>query len=192
MKYNILAFSLLSIFGFTQAIAATNSATAVAAWTATAKKDTTSSLVVTPLGSLQFDYAKGLKSFNTQRGLFDIAIVGDPTSTNFKLTSQIISNTLTQLDSSGSTLTVGVRYLGNELKKGTSTVLVDSTASSNVGVLSNLLAASKVATPTSVQDDFTFYIKSATSDGTNKASFDALPDGIWSGDVGVQFNATWS
>jgi hypothetical protein len=50
-------------------------------------KDTTSKLVVTPLGSLAFQYAEGIKGFNSQKGLFDVAIEGDATATAFKLTS---------------------------------------------------------------------------------------------------------
>lgn len=90
--------------------AADVTAQAVATWSATAKKDTTSKLVVTPLGSLAFQYAEGIKGFNSQKGLFDVAIEGDTTATAFKLTSRLITNTLTQLDTSGSTLSVGVDY----------------------------------------------------------------------------------
>ncbi|WP_227541133.1 common pilus major fimbrillin subunit EcpA, partial [Klebsiella pneumoniae] len=77
---------------------------------ATAKKDTTSKLVVTPIGSLTFNYAEGIKGFNSQKGLFDVTVEGDTTATAFKLTSKLVSNTLTQLDTSGSTLEVGVNY----------------------------------------------------------------------------------
>jgi hypothetical protein len=66
--------------------AADVTAQAVATWSATAK-DTTSKLVVTPLGSLAFQYAEGIKGFNSQKGLFDVAIEGDATATAFKLTS---------------------------------------------------------------------------------------------------------
>ncbi len=55
--------------------AADVTAQAVATWSATAK-DTTSKLVVTPLGSLAFQYAEGIKGFNSQKGLFDVAIEG--------------------------------------------------------------------------------------------------------------------
>ncbi|STV79436.1 fimbrillin MatB [Klebsiella michiganensis] len=55
------------------------------------KKDTTSKLVVTPLGSLAFQYAEGVKGFNSQKGLFDVAIEGDATATAFKLTSRLIT-----------------------------------------------------------------------------------------------------
>ncbi len=60
-----------------------------------------------PLGSPAFQYAEGIKGFNSQKGLFDVAIEGDATATAFKLTSRLITNTLTQLDTSGSTLNVG-------------------------------------------------------------------------------------
>ena len=55
---------------------------------------------------------EGIKGFNSQKGLFDVAIEGDSTATAFKLTSRLITNTLTQLDTSGSTLNVGVDYNG--------------------------------------------------------------------------------
>ena len=80
-------------------------------------KDTTSKLVVTRLGSLAFQYAEGIKGFNSQKGLFDVAIEGDTTATSFKLTSRLITNTLTQLDTSGSTLSVGVDYNGVVVEK---------------------------------------------------------------------------
>lgn len=49
---------------------------------------------MTPLGSLAFQYAEGIKGFNSQKGLFDVAIEGDSTATAFKLTSRLITNTL--------------------------------------------------------------------------------------------------
>lgn len=99
MKKKVLAIALVTVFtGMGVAQAADVTAQAVATWSATAKKDTTSKLVVTPLGSLAFQYAEGIKGFNSQKGLFDVAIEGDSTATAFKLTSRLITNTLTQLD----------------------------------------------------------------------------------------------
>jgi hypothetical protein len=46
-----------------------------------------------------------------------VAIEGDATATAFKLTSRLITNTLTQLDTSGSTLSVGVDYNGAAVEK---------------------------------------------------------------------------
>ncbi|KEM67722.1 fimbrillin matB [Escherichia coli 7-233-03_S1_C2] len=97
MKKKVLAIALVTVFtGMGVAQAADVTAQAVATWSATAKKDTTSKLVVTPLGSLAFQYAEGIKGFNSQKGLFDVAIEGDSTATAFKLTSRLITNTLTQ------------------------------------------------------------------------------------------------
>lgn len=137
MKRKILALALLSSFNMGAVQAADTSAQAVATWSATAKKDTTSKLVVTPLGSLSFQYAEGVKGFNTQKGLFDVAVEGDSSATAFKLTSRLVSNTLTQLDGSGSTLNVGVNYFGNAVNKTTDTVLVD-TLSGQSGGLGNI------------------------------------------------------
>ncbi len=70
-----------------------------------------------PARQLAFQYAEGIKGFNSQKGLFDVAIEGDTTATAFKLTSRLITNTLTQLDTSGSTLSVGVDYNGAAVEK---------------------------------------------------------------------------
>ena len=72
-------------------LAADVTAQALATWSATAKKDTTSKLVVTPIGSLAFNYAEGIKGFNSQKGLFDVTVEGDTTATAFKLSSRAIS-----------------------------------------------------------------------------------------------------
>ena len=91
---------------------------------------------MTPLGSLAFQYAEGIKGFNSQKGLFDVAIEGDSTATAFKLTSRLITNTLTQLDTSGSTLNVGVDYNGAAVEKTGDTVMIDTAN----GVLAATLA----------------------------------------------------
>uniref|UniRef100_UPI003989E7FB common pilus major fimbrillin subunit EcpA n=1 Tax=Serratia sp. (in: enterobacteria) TaxID=616 RepID=UPI003989E7FB len=166
---------------------------ALATWSATAKKDTTSKLVVTPIGSLSFQYAEGIKGFNSQKGLFDVTIEGEGTATDFKLTSKLVSNTLTQLDTSGSTLDVGVSYNGAAVEKATATTMIDVQAGILGGNLSALSSAYNTAVRTSAQDQFTFSIIGATADGTTAVTdFSTLPEGIWSGDVSVEFNATWT
>ena len=72
MKKKVLAIALVTAFtGMGVAQAADVTAQAVATWSATAKKDTTSKLVVTPLGSLAFQYAEGIKGFNSQIRILD-------------------------------------------------------------------------------------------------------------------------
>ncbi|HBR6925108.1 TPA: fimbrial protein [Klebsiella pneumoniae] len=194
MKKTTLAIVMVVGFaGMGVAQADDVTAQAVATWSATAKKDTTSKLVVTPLGSLAFQYAEGVKGFNTQKGLFDVAIEGDTTATGFKLTSRLITNTLTQLDSSGSTLSVGVDYNGAAVEKTADTVMIDTAAGTLGGNLSALSTGYKTTGRTTAQDGFTFSIIKATSDGTTAVTdFSTLPEGIWSGDVSVQFDATWT
>jgi hypothetical protein len=148
---------------------------------------------VTPLGSLAFQYAEGTKGFNSQKGLFDVAIEGDTTATSFKLTSRLITNTLTQLDTSGSTLSVGVDYNGTAVEKTANTTMIDTAAGTLGGNLSSLSNGFKVAGRTTAQDGFTFSIISGTKDGTTAVTdYSTLPEGIWSGDVSVQFDATWT
>lgn len=194
MKKKFLAIALVTTFsGMGVAQAADVTARAVATWSATAKKDTTSKLVVTPLGSLAFQYAEGIKGFNSQKGLFDVAIEGDATATAFKLTSRLITNTLTQLDTSGSTLSVGVDYNGAAVKKTADTTMIDTAAGILGGNLNLLSKGYKVAGRTTAQEGFTFSIIGGTSDGTKAVTdYSALPEGIWSGDVSVQFDATWT
>ena len=135
MKKKVLAIALVTVFtGTGVAQAADVTAQAVATWSATAKKDTTSKLVVTPLGSLAFQYAEGIKGFNSQKGLF---------------------------------------VLG--------------------GNLSPLANGYNASNRTTAQDGFTFSIISGTTNGTTAVTdYSTLPEGIWSGDVSVQFDATWT
>ncbi|MGG8873308.1 common pilus major fimbrillin subunit EcpA, partial [Escherichia coli] len=73
-----------------------------------------------------FQYAEGIKGFNSQKGLFAVAIEGDSTATAFTLTSRLITNTLPQLDTSGSTLNVGADYNGAAVEKTGDTVMIDT------------------------------------------------------------------
>ncbi|HBR7308778.1 TPA: common pilus major fimbrillin subunit EcpA [Klebsiella aerogenes] len=195
MNKKVLAIALVAAFaGMGVAQAATSvTAQSVATWSATAKKDTASKLVVTPLGSLTFQYADGIKGFNTQKGLYDVTVEGDTTATGFKLTSRVLTNTLTQLDTSGSTLSVGIDYNGTAIDKASDTVMIDTANNILGGNLSALSNGYNTAGRTSAQDSFTFSINGGTSDGkTAVTDYSTLPEGIWSGDVSVQFDATWT
>ncbi|HAV1569318.1 TPA: fimbrial protein [Enterobacter hormaechei subsp. steigerwaltii] len=187
----VTVFSACAYIGVAQAAEVTSQA--VATWSATAKKETSSKLIVTPLGSLTFQYAEQVKGFNTQKGLFDVAIDGEATATDFKLTSRLITNTLTKLDTSGSTLSVGVDYNGTSVEKSDDTVMIDTAAGILGGNLSALTNGYNQGGRTTAQDTFTFSIISGTTDGTAAITdYSLLTDGIWSGDVSVQFDATWT
>ncbi|MEB6378477.1 common pilus major fimbrillin subunit EcpA [Leclercia adecarboxylata] len=167
-------------------------ASATATWDASATKDTTSALVVTPLKSLSFQYAEGIQAFNTQNGAFDITVKGQSGATDFMLTSQIVTNTLSRA-TDNSTLDVSVKWNDKALSKTEAVKLIDT--SDNVSAGLDALAVSTAyagSDRTSTQGNFTFGIDSATSDGTNKVEFAELNDGYWSGDVKVQFNAVWT
>lgn len=193
MKLKMLAAALVTTFCVGAVQAADVTAQAVATWSATAKKDTTSKLVVTPLGSLAFQYAEGIKGFNSQKGLFDVAIEGDATATAFKLTSRLITNTLTQLDTSGSTLNVGVDYNGVAVEKSANTVMIDTENGILGGNLSALSNGYNQTGRATAQDGFNFSIIGGTTNGTAAVTdYSTLPEGIWSGDVSVQFDATWT
>ncbi len=168
----------------------TRTANATASWDAKAIKDTNSMLVVTPLKSLTFNYAEGLERFNTQDGAFDITIAGQSGASDFKLTSKIISNTLSRT-SDDSELTVGVKWNGTDLSNSAETVMVDTSAGVSAG-LAALAQESAYAgsARTSTQGVFAFNIAKATVAGTDTALKD-LTDGYWDGNVNVEFAATW-
>ncbi|MGJ3355449.1 common pilus major fimbrillin subunit EcpA [Providencia sp. Je.9.19] len=190
-KITAVALSTIIAASFTTiANADTRTAQATATWQATAIKDTTSMLVVTPLKSLTFNYAEGQQSFNQQNGAFDVAIQGQTGATDFKLTSKIIANTLSRtIDDSK--LMVGVKWNGEDLDKTTDTTLVDVLAGQTSG-LDNLAADGVYngADRATDRGEFTFVIASAESAGA-AAEFKDLTDGVWDGDVKVQFTANW-
>ena len=167
-------------------------ASATARWDATAVKDTTSAIVVTPLRSLSFQYAEGLESFNSQNGAFDVTIQGQSGSTDFELTSQIITNTLTRT-ADASTLDVGIAWNGTKLDKTTQTTLINTANNVNSGLEAlSQPEAYAGAGRSSAQGTFTFTIDSATADGTTAVEFADLADGMWNGEVAVQFTANWT
>lgn len=180
----LVATSVLSVSTF-----ADITATSVATWDASATKDTTSALVVTPLKSLSFQYAEGLKAFNTVDGAFDVTIEGQSGATDFTLKSQVVRNTLSR-SADASTLDVGVAWNGTKLGATTETVLVDvgqKVTNDLVGVANGYNGSGR----SSAQGKFTFSIDSATSDGTTAAQFADLVDGSWDGEVAVLFTANW-
>ena len=165
------------------------STSAVAKWDAQAVKDTSSALVVTPLSTLDFNYAAGVKKFNTVTGAYDISLANPREATDLKITAKILQNTLSR-NIDQSTLTVGAQWNGRKLSNQTALVLLDS--SQNIkGELNTVLKRDGDAERTSAQDRFIFNIDSATSDGTNKTNVDDLGDGSWAGKVAVLFTASW-
>lgn len=190
IKKSLIALTVVG-FGFTAAAHAAMDASATAKWKATAKKDTTSDLVVTPLSSLSFQYAEGSKAFSTVDGLFDVAIKGDASATSFTLKAKKLNGTLNHLDGK-STVEVGVLWGGAPVGTSAYTTLIDTAAGINGGSLSPVAKGFMVDTQrATAQGSFNFNIESATADG-KAVTFDALPDGQWNGEVNVEFVASWA
>ncbi|HDX8643189.1 TPA: fimbrial protein [Aeromonas dhakensis] len=190
MKKTLIALAVTGL-GFAATAQAAVEASAVATWQATAKKDTTSELVVTPLSSLSFQYAEGIKGFNTVNGLFDVAIKGDASATSFTLKAKKLNGTLNHLGGN-STVDVGVLWGGAPVSTTAYTTLIDTAAGISGGNLSPIAQGFKEDTQrTTAQGSFSFNIESATSNGST-ATFEALPDGLWSGEVNVEFVANWA
>ncbi|MFC0226666.1 common pilus major fimbrillin subunit EcpA [Serratia aquatilis] len=191
MKRLVLVLVAASTMGSINLVnAETRTANATASWDAKAIKDTHSMLVVTPLKSLTFDYAEGLERFNTQDGAFDITIAGQSGASDFKLTSKIISNTLSRT-SDDSELTVGVKWNDTELSNSTDTVMIDTSKGISAGLAALAeKSAYAGADRTSTQGVFAFNIVKAMKGGEETA-FKELTDGYWDGNVNVEFAATW-
>lgn len=196
MQKTLAAVALVGFMAPAAHAAATASATAT--WKATAKKDTASDLVITPLGSLNFEYAEGIKGFSSADGLFDVSVKGNagPESakhTAFTLKAKKASGTLTSLGSK-STLDVGVSWMGKAVDEKGFTVLIDTKNSVNGGKLAPIGAGSLENNKrSSAQAGFSFNIQGGTSaTGTALTDLSTLPDGMWSGDVVIEFEANWA
>ena len=90
-------------------------------------------------------------------------------------------------------LNVGVDYNGAAVEKTGDTVMIDTANGVLGGNLSPLANGYNASNRTTAQDGFTFSIISGTTNGTTAVTdYSTLPEGIWSGDVSVQFDATWT
>ncbi|HCT7900327.1 TPA: fimbrial protein [Enterobacter cloacae] len=200
----IVLGSLLSLSALSVAHAAET--TASATWQASATKDSDSDLVVTPTRALNFVYSANTKAFNTDTGLFDVAIRGDHSSaTSFKLEAIVddSDNTLFSVGGEATKLKVGARFGGADLgsiggtvgtKSTAWTTLVDS--SNNTGVSSGLWnlttsAGATANTEVTGQDKFVFYVDSAQDSTGAAKEFKDLTNSLWEGTVSVAFRATW-
>ncbi|MEX3026004.1 MULTISPECIES: common pilus major fimbrillin subunit EcpA [Proteus] len=185
MKKLTLAVLAVAIMGATTlAQADTRKANAVASWDAKAIKDTKSMLVVTPLKSLVFNYAEGVKGFNTQDGAFDITIQGQEKATDFKLTSKVISNELRN-SADNSVLTVKTDWNGKTLSSHQETVILDNQKGINKGLVVETKATEKSELK-NLQSAFLFNVINRTEPTTT------LPEGLWEGTLRIEFTSKWS
>lgn len=84
-------------------------------------------------------------------------------------------------------------YNGAAVEKTGDTVMIDTANGVLGGNLSPLANGYNASNRTTAQDGFTFSIISGTTNGTTAVTdYSTLPEGIWSGDVSVQFDATWT
>ncbi|MFQ2668785.1 common pilus major fimbrillin subunit EcpA [Aeromonas caviae] len=191
MKKTLIALTTIAGLGFAAATQAAIEVTSVATWQATAKKDTTSELVVTPLSSLTFAYNEGMKDFNTVNGLFDVAIKGDASATAFTLKAKKLNGTLYHT-SGDSTVDVGLVWAGLPLNTNSYSILIVSAVDLTGGTLAPLVNGFKDDSQrTTAQTSMAFSIENPTANGS-PTTFEALPDGLWSGEINVEFQAIWS
>lgn len=193
MKKKVLVIVLVTVFiGMGVAQVVDVIVQVVAIWSVIVKKDIISKLVVTLFGSLAFQYVEGIKGFNLQKGLFDVVIEGDLTVIVFKLILRFIINILIQLDILGFILNVGVDYNGAVVEKIGDIVMIDIVNGVLGGNFSSLVNGYNVSNRIIVQDGFIFFIISGIINGIIVViDYSILSEGIWSGDVSVQFDAIW-
>lgn len=184
----LIPIVLSGLLGATFAHAAPGSLSSVATWKATAKKESVETFEVTPLSNLNFEYSAENKSFNAVEGLFNINMDGIAKNTpadvsSFNIKVKKLNGSLSHA-ASDSKVEIGVTWQGKPVVTTDYTTIVDE----------------DIDFPTVIQDPdtgmtyaqsaFTFNVDKATVDGS-EVGFDALPDGTWSGDVNVEFVASW-
>lgn len=193
MKKKVLVIVLVMVFigmGVVQVVDVI--VQVVVIWLVIVKKDIISKLVVMLFGSLVFQYVEGIKGFNLQKGLFDVVIEGDLMVIVFKLILRFIINILIQLDILGFILNVGVDYNGVVVEKIGDIVMIDIVNGVLGGNFSLLVNGYNVSNCIIVQDGFIFFIISGIINGIIVViDYSILLEGIWSGDVSVQFDVIW-
>lgn len=193
MKKKVLVIVLVMVFigmGVVQVVDVM--VQVVVIWFVIVKKDIISKLVVILFGSLVFQYVEGIKGFNLQKGLFDVVIEGDIMVIVFKLILCFIINILIQLDIFGFMLSVGVDYNGVVVEKIGDIVMIDIVNNIMGGNFSVLVNGYNVSGCIIVQDGFIFFIISGIINGIIVViDYSILLEGIWSGDVSVQFDVIW-
>lgn len=187
MKKLVLLVMLATSFG----VANATDKTASASWKATVVKDTTSTLVVTPLEEINMKYSESLKGFPVAQAKFDVAVKGMGSATNFKLTAQLGNNTLSSLTAGNtSKVHLGARWKGNDISKTAQTVLVDTTDQSNNMYFGNI-TSDLTADAAQIETMDFYFIDGLLGDGS-AATAEALPDGMWTGNIDMSFKATWN
>lgn len=190
MKKTLIAV-IFAGAGISLVHAAPTSISSVATWKATAKKESVETFEVTPLSNLNFEYSTDSKSFNSVEGLFNInmnSIIdkGSADASSFNIKVKKLNGSLSHA-ASDSKIEVGVTWQGKPVTKTDYTTIVDTEAS---GELPAVIQDPDTGI-TYAQSTFTFSVEKATVDGS-EVGFESLPDGTWSGDVNVEFVASWA
>lgn len=175
------------------AFAADTTANDSASWNVTATKDSTAKLVITPRGSIDFEYTKNSDgttgNFNQAQALFDVTVdnIG-MSATAFKLESRANAQKSVQ-DANGASMDVILSANGTALTQDTWTTLNDAT--NTFHGLESLTGLSDGVEKGSSY--FEARLGNFTdAEGTAVAEAGAMPDGIYSGVVTAEFQATWT
>ncbi|WP_455426023.1 common pilus major fimbrillin subunit EcpA [Dryocola sp. LX212] len=182
-----LALSTVSAF------AAETVANDSASWNVTATKDSSAKLVVTPRGSIDFQYAKSTDgttgNFNQAQALFDVTV--DNTGMNataFKLETRANAQKSVQ-DASGASMDVILSANGTALEQDTWTTLNDETNTFH-GLETLTGLSDGIEKGSSYFEARLGNFADATGASVTDASL--MPDGIYSGVVTAEFKATWT
>ncbi|CQD41547.1 common pilus major fimbrillin subunit EcpA [Yersinia mollaretii] len=200
MKKNaVAAMVVMSIFAATNvahavSVVKTNTAT----WTVTANKLSSASLAVNATGTLPViafstSNVSGatVSSFSAADAPFEVVLGGDASATAFTLTAMPATGNRLTSTADSSYLDIGVSYNNAIMSSTAQTNLYTNTTTT--GSLSNL---GNIAVNNGVGvagDKFTFQVIGASADGTSTTTnYGSLPNTSWSGNVGVNFTATWT
>ncbi|WP_145552000.1 common pilus major fimbrillin subunit EcpA [Yersinia mollaretii] len=206
MKNTVIIAAIVSAFvaiPAAQAVNVTDHATVT--WGVSAKKTSTASLAVVADngGEVEFNFDPVTNKFGMEKSFIDVTIGGDGSSSAFKLVATLGNKILTHDDGANiSTLTVGMLYNLYEATTptaGSTFTLLNSTDSQSVlnDAMKHLINGTtnprfKRETKSNGADILFFRIESGTANGTAVPNLYNLPNGNWSGDVTVNFTATWT
>lgn len=190
-KNTVVALAVMSIFAAANvAHAAITTQTATATWSASASKASTAALSVSS-DDLSSDFVYSAASgFVDIIAPFTLKVTGEGSATAFKLVASTPTDNVLSSADVVSTLTVAVKSGGTTVVPAGTTVY-DSTTATHDADYDNLGTAYTYNGETDVASKFTLSVGQPTSNGA-PVPFFALPNTTWSGDVKIDFTATWT
>lgn len=205
MKNKVIIAAMVSAFVAIPAAQATNLTDhTTVTWDISAKKTSTATLAVEAAndGEVSFSFDPTTNQFGEEESFINVMVHGDGSATAFKLVATLGDKTLTHDNgASVSTLTVGMLYNVYDTTTpvfGSSFTLLDSTIPRSVtsdamkALINGVNPRYKRNTTSTGNDLLYFKVVSGNANNTAVTDLSKLPNGNWSGNLTVNFTATWT